>query len=263
MGERSFDNPNEKRKDNPTLLTGLLKCKCGAAMSLMSGKGGAYRYYRCTKRSSADNNLCDSQNIPVDDMNNLVLRTLKQMIFTPDRIRTILGELCKSLTADHGNVDSQHRKLVKELSDVKSQLSRLCILFEQEALPLDVLQERSATLTAKQTTIQQQLDALAYKKQMRPPEATPEALAAFCQSVRERFDSVESGFAKEYLKLFVNEIVVKDKTVTITGNASTMASCLEKKSAHEGLRRGANNNKGLQLNTVSPFSSCGLWCGLW
>jgi len=241
MGDRRFDNPDAKRKDNPTLLTGLLKCKCGAAMSLMSGKGGAYRYYRCTKRSNVGNSLCDTPNIPVDEMNALVLCTLKQMIFTPDRIKTILGELSKSMVAEHGSVDSQQRKLVKELSDVKMRLNKLCILYEEDALPIETLQERSANLSAKQSMIQNQIDELADSRiRILPQEITTKALEAFCQRVCERFEEVENGFAKEYLKLFVDKIVVTDKKVTITGNAATMASFFEKKSALDGLTGGAN-----------------------
>lgn len=36
---------------SPTLLTGLLKCGCcGAGMTLVTGKGGRYRYYKCNTR---------------------------------------------------------------------------------------------------------------------------------------------------------------------------------------------------------------------
>ena len=242
MGCRSFDNPEAKRRDNPTLLTGLLKCKCGAAMTLMSGKGGAYRYYRCTRRSNISNNSCDTPNFPVDELNGLVLRTLKHQIFRPERVRNILDELRKTL-ATAANTEVKQRKLVKELSDVKAQLSRLSVLFETEVLPLETLQERSVTLSAKQRTIQQQLDELACRSKLVPARVTPEALKSFCKSVRERFDEVETGFAKEYLKMFVEQIVVDGKKITITGNSADMASCLEKKSSLDGLTGGANNSR--------------------
>ena len=141
--QRGFNNADAKRKDNPTLLTGLLKCKCGAAMTLMSGKGGRYRYYRCTRRTNIGNDVCDTPNIPVDEMDTLILKTLKDKIFNPERIRNILTELQKALSGEKVDSDSLRRKLTKELSDVKAQLSRLCMLFEQDALPLETLKERS------------------------------------------------------------------------------------------------------------------------
>jgi len=46
---------------NPTLLTGLLKCGgCGAGMTLVTGKGGKYRYYKCTRRIGQRIAACDN-----------------------------------------------------------------------------------------------------------------------------------------------------------------------------------------------------------
>ena len=47
---------------SPTLLTGLLKCGvCGAAMTLVTGKSGRYKYYKCTSRHSQGNHACTSK----------------------------------------------------------------------------------------------------------------------------------------------------------------------------------------------------------
>ena len=47
--------------NSPTLLTGLLKCgKCGAGMTLATGKGGRYRYYKCNTRIAKHNDDCDT-----------------------------------------------------------------------------------------------------------------------------------------------------------------------------------------------------------
>lgn len=47
--------------NSPTLLTGLLKCgHCGAGMTLATGKGGKYRYYKCQSRIAKSNTHCRS-----------------------------------------------------------------------------------------------------------------------------------------------------------------------------------------------------------
>ncbi|MEX8506373.1 recombinase family protein, partial [Leptothrix ochracea] len=48
---------------SPTLLTGLLKCSCGASMTLATGKSGKYKYYKCTRRQSQGNHACSSTNL--------------------------------------------------------------------------------------------------------------------------------------------------------------------------------------------------------
>jgi site-specific DNA recombinase len=252
LQSRRFDKTSTKRDDSPTLLTGLLKCKCGAALTLMTGKGGLYKYYRCTSRTNKNNAGCDTPNLPVAEMDKRILSALKDQVFQPERIQKILEELVSALTVnDDGSDDRAKKKLTKELADVRSSLLKLSILFENAAIPLDVLKERSGILTAKQNSIQQQLDALNYKQNMLPPEVTPESLDAFCVAIRNKLDSQDSTFAKEYLKLFVKEIIVVDKVVRIVGNASTVASSLEAESAHDRMTGGANLNESDYLETGS------------
>jgi len=68
----------------PTLLTGLLKCGCcGASMTLATGKGGRYHYYKCNTRISKGNKLCDSRSIPMEKLDNLILSALADKVFDP------------------------------------------------------------------------------------------------------------------------------------------------------------------------------------
>ena len=49
--ERSPEVTPPRVVNSPTLLTGLLRCaNCGASMTLITGKGGKYRYYKCNTR---------------------------------------------------------------------------------------------------------------------------------------------------------------------------------------------------------------------
>lgn len=52
--------------NSPTLLTGLLKCgKCGAGMTLATGKGGRYHYYKCNTRLGKHIDQCDAPAVPM------------------------------------------------------------------------------------------------------------------------------------------------------------------------------------------------------
>ena len=64
---------------HPTLLTGLLRCgHCGGAMTLTTGKSGKYRYYKCTTRVNKGGTLCYSRNLPMETVDNLVLKQLRR-----------------------------------------------------------------------------------------------------------------------------------------------------------------------------------------
>ncbi|MBK7487497.1 MAG: recombinase family protein [Nitrospira sp.] len=75
----------------PTLLTGLLKCgACGAGMTLATGKGGKYRYYKCSSRILKGKDTCTSENLPTELVDRLVLSSLADRVFTPSRVQTML-----------------------------------------------------------------------------------------------------------------------------------------------------------------------------
>ena len=108
-------------------------------------------------------------------------------------------------------------------------------------------------LTTKQNKLQQQFDALLQRSKHVPQKIGQNTLKAFCMHIFSMFEEAKSGFTKEYLKLFVDEIVVNGKKITITGNADNMASYLEKKSAHDGLTTGAITNQKRVANRLPSF----------
>jgi site-specific DNA recombinase len=59
--------------NSPTLLTGLLRCaKCGAGMTLATGKGGQYRYYKCNTRIGQGIDACDTPAVPMTKLDAAV-----------------------------------------------------------------------------------------------------------------------------------------------------------------------------------------------
>jgi len=94
----------------PTLLTGLLKCGiCGGSMTLVTGKGGRYKYYKCTSRQNQGNHACTSGNLPMDKMDDLVLNRLAEKVFAPERLQVMMSELRKRMKSskdDQQNVST-------------------------------------------------------------------------------------------------------------------------------------------------------------
>ena len=79
--------------NSPTLLTGLLHCdKCGAGMTLATGKGGKYRYYKCNTRIGQNIYACDTPAVPVHKLDQAVLGALTDKVLTPGRLKEMLRE---------------------------------------------------------------------------------------------------------------------------------------------------------------------------
>lgn len=79
---REFRSPKKTpawQIGNPTLLTGVVKCECGAAMTLATGKSGLYRYYKCSSRMAKGGSSCRSRNLPAEAFDRKILDALADL----------------------------------------------------------------------------------------------------------------------------------------------------------------------------------------
>lgn len=66
-------------------------------MTLATGKGGKYRYYKCSSRILKGKDTCTSENLPTELVDRLVLSSLADRVFAPSRVQTTLEGLRKRL----------------------------------------------------------------------------------------------------------------------------------------------------------------------
>jgi site-specific DNA recombinase len=212
--------------NSPTLLTGLLKCGCcGASMTLATGKGGRYRYYKCNTKISKGNKLCDSRSFPMEKLDTLILNTLADKVFDPKRVKTMLSDMKKQIKAAQESQDDGLKKLTKELDELKTATDRLYEAVEKGLLPLDSsLQARSHKLQARRQELL--IEIAGYRRQQLLPDIKQNQLTAFTKALRSRLMDRSSGFGKEYLKLLVSEIRIKDNQAEMTGSYSALAHAI-------------------------------------
>ena len=106
--KRERQRPSKMTRVNnaPTLLTGLLRCGCcGERMTIATGKGGRYRYYKCSSRiRDIGQKSCVNSNVSMEKLDAIILRTVAERVFTPERVETMLKELqarLKAAKSDH------------------------------------------------------------------------------------------------------------------------------------------------------------------
>ena len=111
---------------SPTLLTGLLRCaNCGAGMTLATGKGGKYRYYKCNTRIGKSIHACTTPAVPVAKLDRAVLTALADKVLTPERLKEMLRELRARLKKAQSGQDDQARVLQRELTELEQATNRL------------------------------------------------------------------------------------------------------------------------------------------
>ena len=89
-------------------------------MSVVTGKSGHYRYYKCSARMSKGNTACPSQNFPMDKIDNLVLDAFHAPKFIRRSISAILSTNYEpALKAQRPGQTARLKKLEAELKETE------------------------------------------------------------------------------------------------------------------------------------------------
>lgn len=231
LDDRSPERVPPRIVNCPTLLTGLVKCSCGASMTIATGKGGRYRYYKCSNRISqlAKGSTCTNGNIPMEKLDSLILDAVANRVFTPQRVESMLKELQKNLKNSRTDQDEQLKKLTKELDGIKGQTDRLYEAVEKGLIPLDgILEERVQKHKARREEVLTEMAGLRRQKELPLSKIGSKNVQAFCAALKDKLKDKASNFGKEYLKLLVDEIRVDRKEVRMKGSYAAIAGILEK-----------------------------------
>ncbi len=213
---------------SPTLLTGLLKCAhCGAGMTLATGKGGRYRYYKCTSRMNKGRSSCPSGNLPMEKVDRLVLGALADRVFVPTRVQAMLDMIRKRLKRSRPQHAEALKALKKELDTLQQRADKLYEAVEKGLLPMDAsLTERAHKLQARRQEILLEMGSLTRQQELPAATIGPRRVQSFCEALRTKILDRTSGFGKRYLKLLVNEISVKEKSLLLKGSYSALATAI-------------------------------------
>ena len=227
---RAPSNTPPRAVNSPTLLTGLLKCSCGAGMTVATGKGGKYRYYKCTKRKSEGNHACVSRNLPMEKLDGLVLKQLAEKVFSKERLQVMMSELRKRIRLSKDGQQERANEIHRQIQQLDGRQERLLDAIETGIIDLDETTQRRAQ---KLKTAREALSIELANVRCDTTPPTVEYLKAsqvdaFGKVLRKKLLASESPLAKSYLNILVEEIVVEDKSATVRGSYAALAETMQK-----------------------------------
>ncbi len=220
-----------RRVGNQTLLTGLIRCgECGSHMTLVTGKSGRYRYYKCTKRQAEGNHACKSPNLPMEKFDELILTHLTDRILTPGRLQVLMTELRKRNQAAKETESQTIKALEAQLKGAEDRLRRLYEAIEAGVVELDeTLRGRVQALKASKESALIELAGARRQHSMPTARILPSTIDAFSQAIRKRLTDPRKDFAKRYLQVLVDEVVVNGSEATIRGSYDKLAMAMQQK----------------------------------
>jgi site-specific DNA recombinase len=221
---------------SPTLLTGILKCGvCGSSLTITTGKSGRYKYYKCTNRQNKGNSACTSGNIPMETMDKLVLDRLANVVFTPERLQSMVESLRKRMADTQSERQDQVNQLARQLKILDERRGRLLDAIETGAIaPDEMTRRRDQEIKIARDALSIQLDEARRRPGIGGVQLRQSQIAQFGEKLRQRLLAGDPEFAKPYIRALVSEIVVNGRIATIHGSDTALTSAIaaQKKERH-------------------------------
>lgn len=239
-GKRASRAPSQtppRITTSPTLLTGLIKCGvCGGSMTLVTGKSGRYKYYKCTTRQNKGNHACDSSNHPMEAIDEQVLNRLADKVFTTERVHSMMTELRKRMKTSKDVQQDRINQLNRQLKQTEENQQRLFEAIERGVIELDeTLQRRAQQHKSAREALLIELAGVRREHSLPVDQLKASQVEAFAKTLKAKLLAKDSTIAKSYLNLLVDEIVVNDNTATIRGSYGALANAVtmdDKKVGH-------------------------------
>jgi site-specific DNA recombinase len=224
LESRSPKIANPSVVSSPMLLTGLLVCgKCGAKMTLESGKSGKYRYYQCRKRLREGKDKCAGTRIRVEHLEDSLLNHLRFELFKPERVRKMLEGLCHSMTAWAAETKERRKAIKAERRGIEGRLQRQYEAIEEGLVEKGDVGERIRELKARLVELDAQLYKLPDADATQPINISDEAIDQFTDRLEDLLLSGDRSFAKRYLQLLLEKVVVDGKIIHVHAKAAGVA----------------------------------------
>lgn len=207
-GGKGLNNP--RRVGNPSLLTGLLFCECGAMMTHSKGYNkNPWRHYVCGKKQRRGNRSCNSRRVGADKADERISEALLDRILTPDYFAEALEAARQNLQSS-ADVEREITAERRRLEDLGIAIGRLLRTIERTDSP--AAQERLQQREAERTQARVEIERLSRQLATVQMEITPEAQDVILATWRDKFQRLQEANdireSRAFLRLFIHRIEV-------------------------------------------------------
>jgi site-specific DNA recombinase len=215
--------------NGPSLLTGIAVCaSCGAGMTRTgtNRRGKAYAYYSCGGRHQKGSSVCKGRHIPAAVLDDIVLRSLKQELLTPERVGALLQSLTDQQSIETDAVDRRLIALQREANDTDKRLRRLYRSIEDGIIELDdILRERTTMLKAEREHARAAYDRA---RAQCGTLATIDSgqIDDFARLMTEKLDAGDTNIRKGCVRSIIDAVEVGDNAVRIIGSRDVLQAVI-------------------------------------
>lgn len=208
------------------LLTGLAKCACcHAPLRIQTGKSGAYRYYKCSKRADQGAAVCSGCSMRMETLDDLVLGALADRVLAPERLSELLPMLIACARDERIDCTNRLRDLKGEQRKLKAQISTL---YEQVANGMLELDPTLSThIKDLQNRHEELLRSIARLERRRSAPLKPlskVSVEKFSVAFRERLlNRQDRKLARAYARMLLDSVEVSAEQIMLRGSEAVLA----------------------------------------
>ena len=213
------------------LLSGLMRCgKCGGAYGVTGyGRERKYAYYNCINYSKKGKKVCPGRRLRADEMDREVIDRVRKLVFSDENMRKLVDGInvaTKSLRIDYTRKITE---LKKKAADLQLRTRRQYEAIESGKIDLSLVTERLKELRVQRDSLQEEI---AYYERLnaqnRPVYITPSMIEFYRKEMEEVFVGTNVHEQRDFLKKFIEKIVIHDNRIEIIYYAPGPKSLLSK-----------------------------------
>ena len=195
------------------LLTGKIKCgECDGVFAgggKTNGRSKKYNIYCCTHRKSKKSD-CMNPQIRKEVIENLVFKTIENVIFSPDRLEIFIQELTNKINTQNKNFDNLKKKNDKDMENIKNKKEKLLTLFLDGFITEEEFKNKNDTLELElieKIRIQENLN--------NTKNINIKDISSYVKKLADALDSQNFTIKKQLLQTFLEEVVIYKHTFNI------------------------------------------------
>ncbi|MDF2547972.1 MAG: recombinase family protein [Anaerosolibacter sp.] len=113
-----------------SLITPLLKCKCGETMkssSIQKNTDGSvkYFYYVCRRKERTNSGLCDNINLNGFESDQEVVKSLQELALNAESLKGLLSAQMKSFDIQKADTEDKKKSIAGEMNKKKAMIEKL------------------------------------------------------------------------------------------------------------------------------------------
>jgi len=229
--ERQPKNTPAQVTASKYLLSGLMRCgKCSGAYGVTGyGRKRKYAYYNCINYSKKGKKVCPGRRLRADELDREVIDRVKKLVFSDEKMRKLVDDInlaTKSLRMDYSRKITD---LKKKAADLQLRARRQYEAIESGKIDLSLVAERLKELRIQRDGLQEEISY--YQRlnaQNQPAYITKTTIESYRKEMEEVFVGTNVHEQRDFLKKFIEKIVIHESRIEIVYYAPGAKSALSK-----------------------------------